>query len=175
MVTFLSELTMMKTFLLIQTSLFLILLSVINESSSYAQDKKSATRRTKPLFQIANIENMTVLAHPVCRFQLPTEDNMDNYIFAEGDICPVGGGKCNYYALMNINRKDVKLRKVNSSQKSNNAKFKTRDLEVRINYISTKCYPNNKHCESTINSATLTIIFQGKSEKRIKVTGECGD
>lgn len=162
----------MKTLSLIP-NLLLILLLCINESTSYALDNLPV-RGVELSFQLGNIKDITVLAHPVCSFRHPTEKNLNNYIFAEGDICLLEGGRCEYHALMNINGKDVKLRKILSNHKSTNARFKVGNTEVEVDYGQTKCFPNKNQCESAVLSAILTV-FQGKSEKHIKVIGECGD
>lgn len=152
-------------------SVFFVLLAF--ESTGYAKDKLAVTGSELP-FQLGNVKDITVLAHSVCSFQSLTENEPDNYIFVEGDICPIGGGKCDYYALMNINGKDIKLRRIGSSQKSTDVKFMVGDINIRVKYIPTKCFSKNNRCESTLQSAILNIS-QGKIEKKIKVKGECGD
>lgn len=61
--------------------LMLILLSFINESTSYASDKSVVTITE---LRFGNIKDITVLAHPVCRFKRLSEKNPENYILAEG-------------------------------------------------------------------------------------------
>ncbi len=153
--------------------ILLILLLCINESKLYAFDK-SPVREVEFSLHIGNIKDITVLAHPVCSFRLPTEKNSDNYIFAEGDICPLGGGECEYHALININGKDVKLRKIFPRNKSKNSRFKSGNTELEVDYGQTKRSPNNNQSDSSVLNATLTV-FQGKIEKQIKAIGECGD
>ena len=160
----------MKICIPVQASFFLIF--SMGQLSVYAEDKSSYQQITPPI-QVGNIININVFAHPVCTFQLPNEINSNNYVFAEGDICSDEGDKCRYYALMNINRKDVTLRRINLSKDSKSAKFEANTMEVKVNYILTQCWPDKEYCETATYNATITLI-KGKNKQQIKVSGECG-
>lgn len=146
-------------------ALLLIALLCVNETTSYAKELS---------LQLGNIQDITVLAHPVCSFRLQTEKNLDHAFFAEGDICPLGGAECEYHALININGKDMKLRKLSLKHKSAKARFKSGDTEIEVHYGQTRCFPDRDQCDSSVLDATVTVV-QGQKEKQIKAIGECGD
>ncbi len=162
----------MKLLLPIPVLLFAVILLVNSVWVSSIQAKSSAGEDTESPIKIGTIHDITVLAHPICGFQLPKDNNPDHYIFAEGDICPVGGGPCHYHAVMNINGSDVALPRVASE--STHAVFKSPEWEVRVDYIVTQCPPHKKQCVPAVERAALTIR-QGQHKKQIKVKAYCGE
>jgi len=135
----------------------------------------SAQKATTSQIQLGPITDVSPLASVICSFKLPEKKESDSYVFAEGDICPVGGGKCSYHALMNVDGKDVKLKKA-TPQKGDKegvvARFKSGDLNVLMEYGSSAC-PEGAACESAEVKATLTVK-KGHQQKKISLVGDCG-
>lgn len=85
-------------------------------------------------------------------------------------------------AWMNIDGRDIKLRKVRSIDprgkerkgSRSSRKYTAGDVDVLIERVTTGvCAPNDESCESTEYSATITVT-KGSRRQIIKVTGGCG-
>lgn len=123
--------------------------------------------------RIGTITDVGVLAHPVCTLRLATESNPDSFVFAEGDICPLGGGACSYHALLNIDGKDERLQKATGRAKSRSFQSADGTIRARVQYGISKCWPENGHCESTEGWARL-VVTKGKDRIGVEARADCG-
>lgn len=60
----------------------------------------------------------------------------------------MGGGKCDYQALVNINGKDLKLQKIESKTESGTERFKADGTELEVDYGQTICADGGDTCDS---------------------------
>lgn len=150
------------------------LYSCTNDSVSRAKNQTLPDSMNPPI-RVDNIKDITVLAHLVCGFWLTRESDINNYVFAEGDVCPIGGGDCSYSALMNIDGEDIRLKKDDLDEEDNISIFRFMDVEVRVNYSfnGNGCSQQDESCESVVAGAEINVI-RGKSTTKINVKGECG-
>ena len=135
----------------------LIYASSVLLSSAYAEDLGA--------FQVNDIKD---LAHPVCTLRLASTPKLaeGTFHFAEGDICPVGGGNCTYVGIVQLNHKQIHLKRITKNH------FKTDNIELIVNYKKAPC---KKGCSDEGENVKAQLTLQrGQDKTEYELLGYCG-
>ena len=127
----------------------------------WAQDRAVPVAEAAPI-TLGALKNPNVFAHRVCGLQALGEKNPDVLIFAEGDICAPGGGRCVYHALLNIGGDDVRLKQTAVNQRARSASFSSSPYRLKVTYARK-------------GPSTLSLSKAGARAMEVKVTGDCGE
>ena len=135
---------------------------------SPAQDAPSAA------LQLGDVQDIGVLAHPVCTLSRAPDSAANRWIFAEGDVCPVGGGGCVYQAVIHLDAKDRLLPRTIEGDKSSTFRSADGSIKVEIVYeLPTCANSGDQDCETTEGKGRLTVT-RGKDRVAIEGYADCG-
>jgi hypothetical protein len=151
--------------------LALALASLVSTSCS---EQSTAQHAPSAALQVGEVQDLGVLAHPVCTLSRAADSAANRWIFAEGDVCPVGGGGCVYQAVIQLDAKDRLLPRTIEGDKSSTFQSADGSIKVEIVYkLPTCANPGDQDCETTEGKGRLTVT-RGKDRVEIEGYVDCG-
>jgi hypothetical protein len=142
--------------------------------STSCSEQSTPQHAPSAALQLGDVQDLGVLAHPVCTLSPAADSAADRWIFAEGDVCPVGGGDCVYQAVIHFDAKDRLLPRTIEGDKSSTFQSADGSIKVEIVYeLRTCANSGDEDCESTDGKGRLTVT-RGKDRVEIEGYADCG-
>lgn len=129
---------------------------------------KAISKSQQGQIRLGNLKDSTVLAHSVCAYRAVAEKKLDHILVAEGDICPVGGGECVYYAVLNIGGKDMRLKRTVAGTSDSASIFQSEGedaLQLTVDQFS----------KIKSKLTILTLLQKDGKKNQVHAKADCGD
>lgn len=127
----------------------------------WTQDRPAPAADAAPI-TLSPLKSPNRFAHVVCSLRPLNEPNPDVVVFAEGDLCAAGGGRCVYHGLLNLGGDDIPLKQTAVNQRARTASFAGQQIGVTVSY------PRR-------GPSTLTLTTPDKRVTRVKLKSDCAE